>query len=418
MNFLFVHQNFPGQYRQLVQWLARRKEHRIVALTQRTDVPETTGNVSVVSYKAHHKPGKDAYALSRYYEECMGAAFGVALACKNIKDKGFTPDIIIGHVGWGELTFVKEIWPDVPVIGYWEYFFLAKGGCVGFDDEFPVNENTPFIMHARNATNYLNLATCDLGQCPTRWQMNTYPVEFRRKSYVCHDGIRTDVLKPNPDSSLSLARLERAVTREDEIFTYMARNMEPVRGFHIFMRSLPRILSERPNARVLIIGGNEVSYGQDSNTPGGYRADLEKEVGKDLDWSRVHFLGKVPYADYQRIIQLSRCHIYLTVPFVLSWSLLETMSMQATIVASGTAPVREVITHGKNGLLVDFLKPDELASQVIEVLSHPDDYTHLGPAARAHVVRKYDFLTKTLKVHLSKVNSLVPKKKRLVLKGL
>ncbi len=414
MNFLFIHQNFPGQYRQILQWLTNQGGHQIVFLTQRTDAPQHDG-VTVVTYQTHHTAAKDSYALSRYYEDCVGAGYAVALVCKELKEKGLAPDIVIGHIGWGELTFVKDIWPDVRHLGYYEYFFLAVGGCVGFDPEFPANENTPFLMRARNAVNFVNFSTCDLGQCPTRWQLNTYPKQMHPRIYVCHDGIRTDRLHPNPDASLHLARLEQAITRDDEIFTYMARNMEPVRGFHIFMRSLPKIFEARPKARVLIVGGNENSYGQESDTPGGFRADLEKEVGHKLDWSRVHFLGKVPYQNYQQVIQLSRCHIYLTVPFVLSWSLLECMAMEATIVASGTAPVREVITHGRNGLLFDFFSPDALANQVVEVLSNPDDFVHLGKQARKDAVAKYDFLTRTLGVHLRRINSLVPKKKRIKL---
>lgn len=416
MKLLFIHQNCPGQYRQIVEWLAKQGGHDIVFLTQRKDMPKLPG-VKVVQYKTHRKPPKDAYALSRYWEDCAGSGFGAALACQNLKKAGFTPDIILGHVGWGELTFTKIVWPKVPVIGYFEYYFLAEGGSVGFDPEFPPSEATPFIMHARNAVNYINLETVDLGQSPTHWQRETYPASFHSKIYTCHDGIRTDRLLPNPEASVHLNRLGRAVTRDDEIFTYMARNMEPTRGFHTFMRALPHILDARPNARALVVGGNEVSYGRKTDEAGGYRAVMEREVGDRVDWSRVHFLGRVPYADYQNIMHVSRCHIYLTVPFVLSWSLLECMSMQSTIVASDVPPVREVMTHGENGLLVDFFDPEALARQVAEVLARPDDFAHLGPAARAHAVEHYDFEKRCLPVHLDRINSLVQTSKPITMPG-
>jgi glycosyltransferase involved in cell wall biosynthesis len=158
-----------------------------------------------------------------------------------------------------------------------------------------------------------------------------------------------------------------------------------------------------------------VSYGKASDKKGGYRAEMEREVGDRVDWDRVHFLGRVPYDAYQQIIQISRCHIYLTVPFVLSWSLLESMSMGATIVASDVAPVREAITHGKTGLLVDFFQPEKLAQQVADVLERPGTYAHLGPAARQHVIKAYDFRKQALPVHLERINSLLPKKKRVAL---
>lgn len=414
MKILFVHQNFPGQYRELFSWVVAQRQHDIVFLTQRKDVPEVKG-ARIVRYARHHSPAKGAYALSQYWEECTSTGYGAAEACTKLKSEGFTPDIIVGHVGWGELTFLKIVWPNVPMIGFFEYFFLAEGGSVGFDPEFPAGAHTPYIMHARNAVNFANIETVDLGHSPTLWQRDTFPESFHNKIYVCHDGIRTDKLCPDPDASVQLNRLGRAVTRDDEIFTYMARNMEPTRGFHVFMRSLPHILDARPNARALIIGGSDVSYGKASGAKGGYRAEMERELGDRVDWDRVHFLGRVPYAVYQQIIQISRCHIYLTVPFVLSWSLLEAMSMGATIVASDVGPVREAITHGETGLLVDFFHPEKLATQVADVLARPGTYAHLGPAARRHVVRNYDFATKTLPVHLKKINGLVPKSKRITL---
>jgi glycosyltransferase involved in cell wall biosynthesis len=412
MKLLFVHQNFPGQYRELFQWLVAQGEHEVVFLTQRKDVAQIKG-ARIVQYAPHHKPAETAYAATKYWEECCGNGLGAAFAARQLDANGFTPDIIIGHVGWGELTFFKEVWADVPILGFFEYFFLARGGSVGFDPEFPASDHAPFLMHARNAVNFTNIHTVDLGQSPTVFQRDTFPESFHSKIYVKHDGIRTDQLVPDTTASVPLGRLGRPVTRDDEIFTYMARNMEPTRGFHKFMRALPHILAERPGARALIIGGNEVSYGKASGAKGGYRADMEREVGDRVDWDRVHFLGKVPYSAYKQIIQVSRCHIYLTVPFVLSWSCLESMSMGATIVASDTPPVREVITHGETGLLVDFHDHEALARQVVEVLAAPKAHAPLGAAARAHMIEHYDFRTECLPEHLRRINSLLPAAKHI-----
>ena len=393
MNILFVHQNMPGQYRELVQWLAATGKHRIFFLTQRQNAPQIAG-VETCIYKAHHKPGKDAYGLSKVWEECAGSGFGAAMAARKIEaDHKFTPDIIVGHAGWGELSFMKQIWADVPIIGFFEYYYNMEGGLVGFDPEEPISDYAPFLMQARNVVPLSNIEAVDLGHSPTKWQMDRFPKRFHEKSYVCHDGIRTDKLGPDPKVSLRLSRMDRDVTRKDEIVTYVARNLERARGFHVFMRALPRLLEQRPNARVLVLGGNDVSYGGKSLHPGGLRAEMEAEVGKNVDWDRVHFLGQVPYDHYRKIVQISRCHIYLTMPFVLSWSLLESMAMEATVVASDVAPVREAISHGKNGLLVDFFDPTALADQVIDVLARPKKYAKLGTAARRKVVRHYDFLT-------------------------
>lgn len=414
MNFLFVHQNMPGQYRELVQWLASQSEHEIVFLTQRKAPPVFKGVKSVI-YKPHHKAAEKSYGLAKTWENATGSGFGAAEAAGKLRDSGFTPDIIIGHIGWGELTFIKEIYPDVPVIGFFEYFYSTNGGPVGFDPESPVSEHAPYLMAAHNAVPLVNIEVVDLGHCPTYWQRDRFPTSFHDRMYVCHDGISTEKLLPDADASITLGRFGRPMTKDDEIVTFMSRNLETTRGFHQFMRALPKIQAERPNARFIVIGGNDVSYGGKSKHPGGLRAQMEAEVGDRVDWERVHFLGQVPFEDYKKIIQISSCHIYLTMPFVLSWSLLESMSMEATVVASNVAPVREAITHGETGLLVDFFDPDALAMQVSDVLKNPKNYSHIGPNARNHIVKKYDFLSVCLPEHLRQINALVPENKRLKL---
>ncbi|WP_281826490.1 glycosyltransferase family 4 protein [Jannaschia rubra] len=406
MKILLVHQNMPGQYRELLDWLAAQGAHELVFLTQRWDFPDLPG-VRKVVYRPHRQPAADAYGLSRPWEEAAGNGYGAARAAAALRDEGFVPDIILGHTGWGELLFMKQVLPQVPVLGFFEYYYRAEGGPVGFDPEDPPSEATPFLLAARNAVPNSAIEAVDRGISPTRWQRDTFPASFRDRIDVCHDGIRTDRLGPDPDVTLNLGRVGR-IDRGGEIFTYVARNMERTRGFHILMRALPAIQRARPRARVLIVGGSGTSYGRASQAEGGFRAELEREVGHLVDWDRVHFLGQVPYADFRRVVQISRCHIYLTMPFVLSWSLLEAMAMEATIVASDVPPVREVVTHGETGLLVDFLDPATLAARVIEVLADPARYAHLGPAARAHVVAEYDFLTRCLPRQVARINALVP----------
>ncbi|MFK7942482.1 MAG: glycosyltransferase [Paracoccaceae bacterium] len=402
----------PGQYREIIGWLGARPDCNIAFLTQRNPAPELTG-VRTVVYKPHRVPGEQAYGLSKIWEAAAGAGFGAVNAARALeRDHGFKPDIIVGHTGWGELTFFKQLWPNVPIIGYFEYYYRMQGGSIGFDPSEPVNDDTPFLLQARNSVPLANIEIVDLGQCPTVWQRDRFPTSFHDRMYTCHDGIRCDTLRPDPDVTLELGRLEKPLSREDEVVTYVARNLETMRGFHILMRALPQILRERPAARVVIVGGQEVSYGGKSNHPGGLRAKMEAEVGADLDWSRLHFLGRVPYEHFKSIVQISRCHLYLSMPFVLSWSLMEAMSMQATIVASDVASVREMITHGETGMLVDFHQPDALATQVIDVLKNPQEHTHLGPAARAFVKDRHDFFTQCLPEHMRRINALLPREKQ------
>jgi len=313
MKLLFVHQNMPGQYRELVKWLVAQGGHELVFLSQRGDVK--IAGVRTVVYAPFHTPAKEAFGLARDWEAAAGAGFGAVQAMQKYEaETGFRPDIILGHTGWGELSFFKDLWPDVPILGFFEYYYNMEGGMVGFDPEQPAGAHAPYFNRARNVVPCLNREVVDLGHVPTYWQRDRFPASFHDMMYVCHDGIRADRLQANPDAQIALGRLGHPLSRGDEVVTYVARNMERARGFHIMMRALPEIQAARPNARILMIGGNEVSYGRESDHPGGLRGEMEAEVGDRVDWSRVHFLGRVPYGDLCRIIQLSRCHVYLTMP--------------------------------------------------------------------------------------------------------
>ena len=406
MKLLFVHQNMPGQYREFIQWLGEEGEHEIVFLTQRKKPPQFNG-VRTVIYASHHKADEKAYGLSKTWETAAGNGFGAAMALRKIVTEGFTPDIIIGHVGWGEMSFFREVLPDTPMIGFFEYYYSAHGGPVGFDPSEPVSDHSPFLLVANNVVPLANINIVDLAHSPTQWQRDRFPTSFHNKMYVCHDGIRTDKLRPNKRAKVTLGRVGRPLTVKDEIVTFMARNLETTRGYHQFMRALPRIQKARPNARIMVIGGNDASYGKPTQHAGGLRGKMEAKVGHLLDWDRLHFLGQVPFESYQKIIQISSCHIYLTMPFVLSWSFLECMAMEATIVASDVAPVREAMEHGKTGLLVDFFDAEAIASQVVDVLENPRTFAHLGPAAREHVVKTYDFHSICLPEHIRQINALV-----------
>src|SRR6185369_6989118 len=212
------------------------------------------------------------------------------------------------------------------------------------------------------------------------------PPEYQSKTTVAFDGIDTAQVRPNPRASAALKREQVRVAVGDEIVTSVNRNLEPYRGFHVFMRALPEILSRRPHARCIIIGGDEVSYGSQPKGGDSWREFMLREVGDRLPMQRVHFLGRMPYTDYLQLLQLSACHVYLTYPFVLSWSCLEAMSAAKVVVASRTGPVEEVIEHGRNGLLVDFFDGEGLANQVCAVLADPGRYRQLGIAARQTVV--------------------------------
>lgn len=407
MNFLFVHQNFPGQYLHLVRHLAAQPEHRVVFITQRQD-GQLPGVIKRV-YKPHRKitPNIHHYLLGG--EAAIINAQQVARVAMELKESGFVPDVMIGHNGWGEIWYLKDVFPTVPLLGYFEFFYRAQGADVGFDTTSPVVNPVTFDtgprIRTKNLGNLLALDAVDMGQCPTQWQKSLYPQRYQDCLRVVHEGIDTEAVRPDPQATYLLPD-GSCVRAGDEVLTYVARNLEPYRGFHSFMRSLPAILKARPRTRVLVVGGDDVSYG--SRPPEGktFRELMLQELGADLDLARVHFLGKLPYRDFVTVLQVSRVHVYLTYPFVLSWSMLEAMAAGCLIVGSRTAPVEEVIQDGENGLLVDFFSPLDIASRVIDVLAEPQAFDSLRRKARETVIDRYDLRTTCLPGQLRLVAEL------------
>jgi glycosyltransferase involved in cell wall biosynthesis len=389
MNILFVHQNYPGQFLHLAPALVARG-HKVVALTDEVNTRDT--GVPTFRYRKPGGPADPAVTrLGTTYTQMTDRAYKVARAAKLLRDRhGFTPDVIFAHGGWGESLFLPEVFPEARLLVYAELYYAPHGLDVGFDPEF----GTPDLdkacnVIARQAHQALFMAQAHAALSPTEFQADTFPACFRDKITIIHDGVDTELLRPDPQAQVTLPD-GTTLRAGDEVLTFINRNLEPYRGYHSFIRALPQVLAARPRAHVVIVGGDEVSYGP---RPGGGRSWKEiflDEVRERLDLSRVHFTGKVPYPMFTRLMQVTRVHCYLTVPFVLSWSLLEAMSAGALVVGSRTAPVEELIEDGVNGLLVDFFNVAELAETLIDTLAEPQVYTPLRVAARAHIVENYD----------------------------
>ncbi|AQS87489.1 glycosyltransferase [Neoasaia chiangmaiensis NBRC 101099] len=367
MRYLFVHQNFPGQFLHILRYLHRQGGHEIVFISEANE--GALPGVRRVIYKPTRQPGDTTHPSLRELELALGRAEAVARTANTLRNNlGYVPDVIIGHHGWGELLNIGDVYPGVPVLGYFEFFYHADRYDVGFDPEFPARPELAAQVRLKNAVNLLALNLPGFGQTPTEFQRNTYPDWARRRIALLHEGVDLDLCKPDRQVARKPVEINGVVIApQDKLVTFVSRDLEPYRGFHSFMRALPRILDERADARVILVGGDGVSYGT-RPAAGTWREVMLQELGDRIDLSRVHFVGKVEYARFRVLLQRSDAHVYLTYPFVASWSLREAMATGCAIVGSRTAPVEEFVEDGRTGRLVSFLSPVEIADGVLELL--------------------------------------------------
>lgn len=409
MNILFIHQNFPGQFKFLAPALVGRGHH-VTAMSMRKLDAKIWQGVHLVHYAAMRGSTQGAHPWVADFETKVIRGEACFRAALQMQAQGYTPDIIVAHPSWGESLFLKQVWPQCKIGIYAEFFYHAQGADVGFDPEFPVEDaGDACRIQLMNLNNHLHFDMADAGISPTHWQASTFPEAFRKKITVVHDGIDTNQLKPNPQIALQLSE-HLKLTRQDEVITFVSRNLEPYRGYHQFMRALPQILKQRPNAHVLIVGSDGVSYGLPPKDGAKWKDVFANEIRPLMSAAqqqRVHFLGKLDYQSFIGILQLSSVHVYLTYPFVLSWSLLESMSVGGVIVASNTAPLHEVIQHDENGRLVDFFDTAALADEVCNLMQDETTRKRLSMNARLTVQNDYDLKTICLPKQIQWVESLL-----------
>ena len=402
MKILFLHPNFPAQFRHLAAVLGQDKQNTVVFATNRRE--GSIKGVNKVVYEKSRTARPETHHYVRPLENAVLEAQGVYRVAQKLKDQGFYPDVVYGHSGWGPTLFMKDIFPKATLLCYFEWFYNAYGSDASFDPSDPINADDEARIRIKNAPILLDLATCDRGLSPTGWQRSQFPVEFHNKIKVNHDGIDTTYFKPAPDAKLLLSRINLDLTEAKEIVTYVARGMEPYRGFPQLIETISILQKKRPECHFVIVGKNRVAYGKSLPDGKTYKeAMLEKF---SLDMSRVHFTDLLPYDEYLQVLQASSVHVYLTRPFVLSWSMLEALSTGCLIVASDTACVTEVIEDNVNGLLVNFFDPQQISDRVIEALDNPERMAEIRIKARETILESYD-LAKLLPQHLQWVKDSV-----------
>jgi glycosyltransferase involved in cell wall biosynthesis len=384
MRILFLHNNFPAQFGPTAASMADDGDE-VVFATGRKDTPQFD-KVRIAHFEVPEKLPQPIHPFAAGFDKSVVTGLSAAGTLSALKKQGFSPDVAVAHSGWGPGMFVKDIWPDCKFVGYFEWYYRSESPDVEFMRGGQLPDQERIRLRARNAALLTDLAQSDSGICPTYFQRDQFPALFHQKLQVLHDGIDTAWLAPRIGASLTLPD-GKVLTARDEVVTYVARGMEPYRGFPEFMAGLAKAQKKRPDLQAVVVGADRVAYGAPSPDGKSFKDKALEDPGLDL--SRVHFTGLVPRHIFRDVLHISRLHVYLTVPFVLSWSMLEAMGAGCLLLASDTAPVKEAVEDGKTGLLVDFRDTDALAARMVDALENQERYAPLRAAARHHAVATY-----------------------------
>ena len=411
MNIFILHPSFPAQYLNIAPYLARNPDNQVFFLSKENSIKTNLRGVTLALYK---KPDDKAEEWAKTCGPLRPAAEAVLEGQAVIRalewmanEKQIKPDVIIAHTGWGSTLYCKDVYPDVPIMGYFEWYYRAlNSDSFWWPDEVPQMQNKVSIR-TRNAHHLLNLELCDVGVTPTQWQFAQMPEIFKPKIKIIHEGIDTDFCSPDPEGrknpGLDLDDIDLHLPEGTEIITYVARGFEMYRGFPYFMDALRLVLERRPNTHAILVGKDRICYGAQLKDTSYQK--LEEEKG-GYDTNRVHFVGLRNRGDYRKILRASNCHVYLTRPFVLSWSFLEAMSFGCPIVGSKTPPVQEVMENGVNGLFAEFRSPYHIARRMEEILDDRALAEKLGKKARETILDRFE-LNKCMRAQEDLMYSLV-----------
>jgi glycosyltransferase involved in cell wall biosynthesis len=382
MNVLFVHQNFPAQFGHIARQMIQDRGHACTFISERPAA--TTDGIRLIQYQPKGGATRQTHYCTRSFENAVAHAHGVYEACRRHPE--LRPDLIVGHSGFGSTLFLREVF-DCPIINYFEYYYHPHGSDMDYRPEFAPRELDFLRSYCRNAMLLLDLQNCQAGYCPTQWQRSLLPQTYQAKLEAIFDGIDPQVWHRQEGTPRQVGR--RSIEESTRIVTYVSRGLESMRGFDIFMKVAKRIYTAMPNVVFIVVGSDRVAYGGDLKyiQEKSFREHVLKQ--EEYNLSKFIFTGHVPSGQLARILSLSDLHIYLTVPFVLSWSLFDALACGCTVAASSTEPVKELIAHEQNGLLADFYDVDGLADLALRVLRAPQDYEHLGQAGAKLIQEKY-----------------------------
>lgn len=394
MHVLFLHTNFPAQFGQMAMHFARHHGYRCTFASEMQVA--NSAEIQHIQFQSQGGATAETHYCARSFENQTRRSHAVYEALKNRPN--IQPDIIVTHCGFVSSLFLRELYPDTPQIGYFEFFYHARGSDMDFRSDLPpTSELDKLRVRSRNAQILLDLHNCDAGYSPTDFQRAQIPVEYQAKLQTIFDGIDTDLWKKHASPMRTYNGV--SVPEGNRLITYVSRGFESIRGFDIFLQVADRVCRKRNDVTVIVVGEDRIAYGGDARFTEGKTFKDWTIDRYQPNLSRIHFVGRLPPGQLVQLLSLSNLHLYLTVPFVLSWSLMNALACGCTVLASDTAPVREMIRNGENGLLTDFFEIDKWVEKALDVLETPYRYESLGQSARHMIHSRYSLRSTVAKIH-------------------
>ncbi len=403
MRILFAHMNFPAQFRHVATVLGRDPDNEVVFVTMNENPGWNIPGVRKAIFAPDGEVLPQGIAMSAKFWDVSRRAYGALRAAMELRKQGFVPDVICGHSGWGPTMYLRDVFPESAFVGYFEWFYDSASADMRFSG-LPLSLDSRMEARTNNIPILMDLQGCARGICPTRWQLEQFPAEFRAKISVIHDGVDTEYFSPDPDAKMVLPGLD--LSRAKEVVTYATRGMEPYRGFPQFLEAAVEVVKRRPDCHVVIGGEDRACYGAPPEPGKTWKQVLVERLRPDPE--RIHFVGPLPYGHYRTLLRASSAHVYLTRPFVLSWSFLEALSCGCLVVASDTEPVREAASHGHNVLLTDMRSPAAIAQSITHALDNRSLLEDVRTQARQSILDRYD-VRKLLPLQLSVLRSVARK---------
>lgn len=385
-NILFIHPNYPGQFKHIIPALLRSGEYRVGYISRKRSIRD--GNALLVEQYDFDKP--DHQGVHRYLhhtDDAVRESRLVTVCANRLVARGFVPDIIVGHTAWGGLLFIPDLFPLAKIIAYCEMYF-SEGYDFQAEPGVPASNDRKAFLRCRNLHLLMQMQSMDRGITPTEFQLGSQPADYRNRMVTVHEGVDTDLCRPDPSAWFPVKEKDLRLSAKETVITYVSRGFEPVRGFFQYMETLEILCRELPEAHFLMVGGEKAFY---SGAPQGDLSYKQQALDRfDIDHDRVHFTGRLVHEGFRKVIQISSAHVYLTRPLFLSWSVVEAMSMGAPIIASDESPVREFMEHEQNALLVDYYNPRQIADSVLRLVKDKALAKQLGTAARKTIVNDFD----------------------------